>query len=106
MKYTEDSPYGYWISKDNIIPVVKEESHIEVAIECILRRVTKIASTYALMFRLGYVRVINYQEGGYGVEYWKGAKLSKIQKQFIEDASDIDAVNYTHNYPNTCIIMN
>lgn len=97
MRYTEESPYGYWISKDEIIPVISEECHAEIAIEKILRRDTKSISVYSVMFRLGYVRVINYQDGGYGVEFWKGAKLSKLQKEFIQDAEDKDCVDYRHN---------
>lgn len=94
--YTQNSPYGYWISHDDIIPVVDEENHVEIAIEKVLKRSTKAVSVYAVMFRLGFVRVTNYKSGGYGVEYWCKAKLSKLQKEFIKDAENIDSVDYAH----------
>lgn len=90
MKYTEDSPYGYWIGKNEIIAVVQEECHYEVACEMILGRDGRRYSAYAIMFRLGYVRVVNYSDGDCGVELWKNHKPSKLQKQFIESASIVD----------------
>lgn len=95
--FTSDNPYGYWIGKNDIIPVVSEESHCEVAIEKILKRPTKSSSCYAVMFRLGYVRVVNQKGGGYCAEYWKRAKLSKLQKQFIQDAEYKETVDYSHS---------
>jgi hypothetical protein len=97
MKYTKESPYGYWISKDDIIPVIGEESHAEVAYKLLKREPTR-TSIYAVMWRLGYMRVVNYsnESGNYGVEYWRRAKLSKLQKEFVKDAEHVDTVDYRH----------
>lgn len=90
-QYTEDSPYGYWIGKDEIIPVVNEECHWETAVEVVLKREPKQTSVYGVMYRLGYIRVVNYRSGGYGVSHSKHATLSRLQKQFLQDATDIES---------------
>jgi hypothetical protein len=97
MRYTKDNPYGYWISKTDIIPVVDEECHYEVAQEQILKREKYVSNLYSVMFRLGYVRVINYRDGRYGVQCWMRSKLSKLQKQFTKNAEHVDSVDYRHD---------
>lgn len=98
MKYTSESPYGYWISKNDIIPVIAEESHTEVALEKIIKREPKLCDVQAVMFRLGYVRVVCFESGNVGVEYWKSAKLSKLQKEFVKGAEYTDKVNYSQKF--------
>lgn len=90
--------YGYWIDKDDVIDVPYCE-HYETARE-ILRarfgdRYSRIHNSnwniYRWMFRLGYVRVVNDRyDDDYGVQYYSGTKLSKLQKEFIKDASMVD----------------
>ena len=100
MKYTEDSPYGYWISKDDIIPVIGEEEHIESACDILMQKYgrlpKRIGIMYYVMFRLGYVRIINYKNtSDYGAEYWsKDTRLSKLQKQFVNSAANVDFYNF------------
>ena len=94
--------YGYWVSRNEIIEVT-EEDHIKVGFEVLAERFgmtpQRVAervrlNMYAVMERLGYVRVINYKEGGYGVEHWHTAKLSRLQADFVRDAQDVDLYSY------------
>ena len=82
--------YGYWISPKNEIIEVPYESHAEIALEIVLKRNPRKFSTYAIMFRLGYVRVVNGQDNDTYVELWGRHKPTKLQKEFIKGASCIE----------------
>lgn len=90
------SPYGAWIGKNEIIPVIKEEEHWEEGMNYLNRRfhavTTRKYSVYMIMFRLGFVRVVFKQTGEVSsTEFWYKARLSRYQKDYI-DATDC-------NYP-------
>lgn len=94
--------YGYWVSRDEVYDV-EYCSHYDTALEILetlygaegRARVenSSEASLYRYMFHLGFVRVVNdLAEGSdeYSVQYRKGTKLSKLQKEFIKDATYCD----------------
>ena len=92
--------YGYWIGKDEIFDVTRQENHDDVAYKILTekynvpidRLFNSPYSIYSFMFSLGYIRVVNF-DGTHGVEYYKNARLSKLQKEFIRDAESIDVVD-------------
>lgn len=99
--YTTDRPYGYWITKEDIHPVVGSCQHYRVAVE-VLTKLFEVDEkriedsrfdVYRIMFRLGFVRVVN-GDGEHNVEYRHDSKLSKLQKQYVKEASYVDKVNY------------
>ena len=97
------SIYGYWVSRDDIIPV-PYECHCEVAISIlaerfgvstddVCERVLRLhfdLPFYVIMLRLGYVRVVCEKSGGTSVEHWHSARLSQLQKSFVCDATWLD----------------
>jgi hypothetical protein len=97
MKFTEQNPYGAWISpKGDIIWVIKEECHAEVALDEILKRETKIYSVYRVMSRLKYIRIVFHHdaEHTYTVEYEKRF-ITKYHKEWIAGAKIDGMVDYT-----------
>jgi hypothetical protein len=87
--------YGYWVSKDEVYEV-PHCSHYEKAEE-IIRELhadefeQSGMGVYEFMFRNNYVRVVNSRYSDeYGVQYRKGGKFSKLQKDFIKDATQKD----------------
>ena len=92
--------YGYWIGKDEIFEVGYEchaEKGAGILIERFGERAHKLLQefgTYAVMYRLGYVRVVNYSHDGHGVEHRTHFKLSRLQKSFVNDANHIDIVDH------------
>ena len=98
--------YGYWVSRDEVYEV-EYCSHYDTALEIIetlygtdgRARVenSSEASVYRYMFHLGFIRVVNDinddDNDEYSVQYRKGTKLSKLQKEFIKDATYCDVSN-------------
>ena len=85
--------YGYWIGKNDIHECRLFE-HEKVA-ENILFSLHQIVpgsafragySVYRVMYRLGYVRVVNEYNDETSVSYGN-VKHSKLQKQFIREAT-------------------
>ena len=100
--YTENNPYGYWVTQDEIIPVIDDGQHYDIAtiilserFEVSEEKITNLPfDVYRVMFRLGYIRVVNFSGEGYGVEYRADTKHSRLQKEFIGGADIIDTVNH------------
>jgi hypothetical protein len=90
--------YGYWIGEDEIYEAEYEDHHGK-AIE-ILRDVHGITehtgynAVCVCLFNMGYVRVTNHSyDEGWDVEYNGKVHHSKLQKEFIKDATRKDAVD-------------
>lgn len=88
--------YGYWVGKDEIIEV-PTYGHSEIAEE-ILRDRYHIPpsavygsdfSFYQFMFKLGFIRIVNELDGTHCVQYHDSTKLSRLQKQFVTEASRV-----------------
>lgn len=91
------SVYGYWIAPNEIIEV-STWGHEEAAHKILAQKhgvLDMDINVYDLMFFLGYVRVVNDwdEDGGHRAQHWAGAKHSKLQKQFIKEAADVDEWN-------------
>jgi hypothetical protein len=95
--------YGYWVSRDEIYEVPYCEHH-EKAREIIRElHADEFAESgmtvYEFMFHKDYVRVVNSRyDSDYGVQYRKGGKFSKLQKEYIKDATLIDAEHNPTSY--------
>ena len=81
--------YGAWIGKNKVHPVAHSMEHESVAAEILGLTVGGIPvkdpkrySVYKIMYSLGYVRVV-YGSLGYAADYWKLAKFSPLQKDWI-----------------------
>ena len=88
------SIYGYWIGQDEIYDVLSVHGHEEIALEILVNVHDLLqknigSNTYNLMFYLGYIRIVN-EGGGHKAQHWKDAKYSKLQKQFLKEASNLD----------------
>lgn len=92
--------YGYWIGEDEIYEAGYEDHHGKgIEILDTVHGITEegyfgYKSVCIHLFALGYVRVINHSyDDGHDVEYREDVPHSKLQKEFIKDASRVDIVN-------------
>jgi hypothetical protein len=84
--------YGAWIDKKgNMIPVIEEESHAEIALRDILKAKKELRkySSYEIMMRLGYVRIV-FVKSGHLAEYHKKHGCTKKQKSWVDTAEKVD----------------
>lgn len=95
-----NEPYGAWVGKNELIPV-SYESHWEDGFDYLKSTMNirpdktcgRKYSIYAIMFRLGYVRLVFGYES-YKVEYWEHIKPTKYQKDYIRNASDVSYASW------------
>lgn len=101
---TTQKVYGAWLDKKGNMIAVKEEGHIDAAIEILglnKRKKEAFFSPLRLMFKLGYTRIVFLSEG-YELEYYKTP--NKKLKQWHDNASRIDKYKinpyYKYGYDN------
>ena len=102
--------YGAWLDKDGEIIPVSGYQHENIAKQ-ILEKLCNVNDSrventkhgiYSIMWRLGFVRILFNSDGSHNVGYWKHAKLSKIQKEYVKSAHEGKSGNkiYTSEWSN------
>jgi len=91
--YPTSKFYGGWITpKGDLIPV-PEEGHAEIALNILYhgQHITEsqAETVYTDLYNMQYIRMINLKSGGYALEYKVNQTVTKYQKSYIENASQL-----------------